>query len=67
MRYTNTYLAGVACIVVGFGFLIYALAGVVMRLISVIVGYKLVDFGLRLCGHPPIAYWISWIRAQWRI
>ncbi len=31
------------------------------------IGYKILDAGLRKYGYPPMSYWASWIRAQWRI
>jgi len=67
MPQTWTHLIGMSLIVLGTILLVYTVAHFASRLILGLMGYKMLDVGLYLCGYPPLAYWISWIRARWGI
>jgi len=60
------HYVGVGLIVIG-GILLLSIARVLIQLVFVIIGYKLIDAGLYMLGQPTLSYWISWLRAHWRI
>ena len=60
-------LIALAYCVVGALLLAFVLLRFAIWLIIGFIGYKLLENGLRMYGYPPLSYWISWIRAQWRI
>ena len=45
---------GTVCIVLGIGVILFALNQFILRVAMAVVGLFLVNFGLKLCGMPPL-------------